>query len=116
MTTGKRIIRSLALTLFAGASLRAGAAGYLLKNESFEAIVRNIHDVVEGGMPLSSAVTPFVLDSRQPKSFGWSAHLQHLVVRTTTPIVCGIAGAMFQWMQVGKGILGSVVSIAIEGT
>ena len=44
-------------------ALRAGASGYLLKSESFEAIVKNIHEVVEGGMPLSSAVTPFVLDS-----------------------------------------------------
>lgn len=44
-------------------ALRAGASGYLLKSESFESIVRNIHDVVVGGMPLSSAVTPFVLDS-----------------------------------------------------
>ena len=44
-------------------ALRAGAAGYLLKSEPFDGIVQNIHDVVAGGMPLSSAVTPYVLDS-----------------------------------------------------
>lgn len=44
-------------------ALRAGAAGYLLKSEPFDGIVQNIRDVVVGGRPLSSAVTPFVLDS-----------------------------------------------------
>ncbi|QHI69949.1 response regulator [Tichowtungia aerotolerans] len=44
-------------------ALRAGAAGYLLKSEPFDGIVQHIHEVVSGGIPLSSAVTPFVLDS-----------------------------------------------------
>jgi DNA-binding NarL/FixJ family response regulator len=44
-------------------ALRAGAAGYLLKSEPFEVIVQHVHEVVSGGIPLSSAVTPFVLDS-----------------------------------------------------
>lgn len=44
-------------------ALRAGAAGYLLKSESLESIVTHIHEVVGGGVPLSSTVTPFVLDS-----------------------------------------------------
>lgn len=44
-------------------ALRAGAAGYLLKSEPFDGIVQHIHEVVSGGIPLSSSVTPFVLDS-----------------------------------------------------
>ena len=50
-------------------ALRAGAAGYLMKSEPLESIVTHIHEVVDGGIPLSSTVTPFVLDSlrmRQP--------------------------------------------------
>lgn len=50
-------------------ALRAGAAGYLLKSEPLENIVTHIHEVVDGGAPLSSTVTPFVLDTlriRQP--------------------------------------------------
>lgn len=43
-------------------ALRAGASGYLLKSETFEGILQHIHDVVAGGAPLSSAVTPYILD------------------------------------------------------
>lgn len=44
-------------------ALRSGASGYLLKSESLESIVRDIHEVNEGGVPLSSQVVPYVLDS-----------------------------------------------------
>lgn len=44
-------------------ALRSGASGYLLKSESLVSIVRDIHEVVEGGVPLSSQVVPYVLDS-----------------------------------------------------
>ncbi|WPJ95990.1 response regulator transcription factor [Coraliomargarita algicola] len=43
-------------------AMRAGAVGYLLKTEPFEVIVKQIHEVIEGGMPLSSAVTPYVVE------------------------------------------------------
>ena len=52
-------------------ALRAGAAGYLMKSEPLENIVTHIHEVVDGGIPLSSTVTPFVLDSlrmREPSA------------------------------------------------
>lgn len=52
-------------------ALRAGASGYLLKSEPLESIVRDIHDVNEGGAPMSSQVVPYVLDSiKQPDSAG----------------------------------------------
>lgn len=43
-------------------ALRAGAAGYLLKSEPFDGILQHIHEVIEGGAPLSSDVTPYILD------------------------------------------------------
>ena len=43
-------------------ALRAGAAGYLLKSEPFDGILKHIHEVIEGGAPLSSDVTPYILD------------------------------------------------------
>lgn len=43
-------------------ALRSGAVGYLLKNEPFDTIVQNIHEVIEGGSPISSSVTPYILD------------------------------------------------------
>jgi len=43
-------------------ALRAGAAGYLLKNEPFDRIVEHILSVAQGGVPLSNAVTPYFLD------------------------------------------------------
>lgn len=43
-------------------ALKAGAAGYLLKSESYDGIVQHIHDVIDGGAPISSSVTPFILD------------------------------------------------------
>ena len=43
-------------------AMRAGAVGYLLKTEPFEVIIKQIHEVIEGGMPLSSAVTPYVVE------------------------------------------------------
>lgn len=44
-------------------ALRAGASGYLLKSETFEGILQHIHEVIAGGAPLSSSVTPFILDA-----------------------------------------------------
>lgn len=43
-------------------ALRSGAVGYLLKNEPFDTIQQNIHEVIEGGAPISSSVTPYILD------------------------------------------------------
>ena len=43
-------------------AMRAGAVGYLLKTEPFEIIIKQIHEVLEGGMSLSSAVTPYVVE------------------------------------------------------
>jgi DNA-binding NarL/FixJ family response regulator len=43
-------------------ALRSGAVGYLLKNEPFDTILQNIHEVIEGGASLSSSVTPYILD------------------------------------------------------
>lgn len=43
-------------------ALRAGASGYLLKSDPLDSVVTHIHEVVEGGVALSSAVTPFVVD------------------------------------------------------
>lgn len=43
----------------------AGASGYLLKNDSFEDIVRGIHLVFEGGSPLSGPVATMVLEAFQ---------------------------------------------------
>lgn len=44
-------------------ALRAGSAGYLLKSEPFDSLVQHIHDVVDGGIPLSSSVTPFIVNA-----------------------------------------------------
>lgn len=43
-------------------AMRTGAVGYLLKTEPFETIVKQIHEVIEGGMSLSSSVTPYVVE------------------------------------------------------
>lgn len=44
-------------------ALRAGASGYLLKSESLDAIVHHIHETMAGGAPMSSAVTPYFIES-----------------------------------------------------
>ena len=43
----------------------AGASGYLLKNDSFDDIVRGIRLVYEGGSPLSGPVASMVLEAFQ---------------------------------------------------
>jgi len=47
---------------FLGPSIEAGATGYLLKRANRAEMVRAIRDVVVGGVPLDSQVTPGLLD------------------------------------------------------
>ncbi|MDZ8117081.1 response regulator transcription factor [Pontiella agarivorans] len=49
----------------------AGANGYLVKSDSIEEILQGIHQVLDGGVPLSREVASYVLDtvrSMAPKS------------------------------------------------
>lgn len=43
----------------------AGASGYLLKNDSFDDILRGIHLVYDGGSPLSGSIASMMLDAFQ---------------------------------------------------
>lgn len=45
----------------------AGAAGYLVKNDPFDDILKGIHQVMEGGAPLSSSIASYVLQYFKPK-------------------------------------------------
>lgn len=40
----------------------AGASGYLIKNDPFDNILKGIHQVMEGGAPLSSSIASYVLE------------------------------------------------------
>jgi DNA-binding NarL/FixJ family response regulator len=49
----------------------AGASGYLIKDDPYEDILRGVHQVMEGGAPLSSSIASYVLETFQdapPKS------------------------------------------------
>lgn len=46
---------------YLGASIEAGANGYLLKRANRQELIQAIHEAVEGGAPLDSQVTPSLL-------------------------------------------------------
>lgn len=49
-------------------ALRAGAAGYLLKNSTLQAIIEAINDISRGGSPMSSSIARKVIESFRPKT------------------------------------------------
>lgn len=51
-------------------AIRAGATGYLLKDGSAEHIVDGIHDLMEGGSPISPAIARFLLKQLQVDTAG----------------------------------------------
>ncbi|MCA0436183.1 MAG: response regulator transcription factor [Actinobacteria bacterium] len=68
ITTFKPHVKVIAVTTFAGPeavvpALRAGAAGYLLKDSEPEVLVQSIRDVLEGRNVLSPAVTAALVAS-----------------------------------------------------
>lgn len=43
-------------------SLKAGASGYILKNDSNDKIIEALHDVCDGGAPISAAIARYLLE------------------------------------------------------
>ncbi len=41
----------------------AGASGYLVKNDPYEDILRGVHQIMEGGAPLSASIASYVLET-----------------------------------------------------
>lgn len=46
----------------------AGAAGYLVKNDPFDDILKGVHQVIKGGAPLSSSIASYVLETFKDSS------------------------------------------------
>ncbi len=44
-------------------AISAGASGYLLKNDPYEDILRGVHQIMEGGAPLSASIASYVLET-----------------------------------------------------
>lgn len=44
-------------------SISAGASGYLLKNDPYEDILRGVHQVLDGGAPLSASIASYMLET-----------------------------------------------------
>lgn len=59
---GILVVSAFEESLFAERALRAGARGYINKRERREAIVRAIHDVIEGNCYLSAEMTSRMLE------------------------------------------------------
>ena len=57
-------------------SIQAGASGYILKDESFEEIVKSIRELANGGAPISSSIAQKVLSMLRLKASGEA--LKHL--------------------------------------
>ena len=52
-------------------AISAGASGYLMKNDPYEDILRGVHQIKEGGAPLSASIASYVLETfkgASPKS------------------------------------------------
>ena len=41
----------------------AGASGYLIKNDPYEDILRGVHQIMEGGAPLSASIASYMLET-----------------------------------------------------
>jgi DNA-binding NarL/FixJ family response regulator len=48
-------------------ALRAGAAGYILKNSTLQTILESISDISRGGSPMSSSIARKVIESFHPR-------------------------------------------------
>lgn len=44
-------------------AISAGASGYLIKNDPYEDILRGVHQIMEGGAPLSASIASYVLET-----------------------------------------------------
>lgn len=84
----KRSLLSLVITVFGDEkhvveAIRAGALGYLLKDEPSSDVGAAVHDVIRGGSPISPAIARYLLGRMREEPAGAKAEVPVLSERET---------------------------------
>jgi DNA-binding NarL/FixJ family response regulator len=94
-------------------ALCAGATGYLLKSLSAQELVPAIHDVVQGGSPMSPAIARMVVSSFQGQArVSISDH--HLTIKEREVVDGLAAGLMYKEIADKGGISIGTVRVHIR--
>lgn len=90
-------------------AIRAGACGYIHKDDSFQQIARSIHDVLEGNYPISPALARYLFKLAGHPGTAIDCGQQELTVREKQVLECLARG--FSYAQTAQELKVSVSTV-----